>query len=222
MNDLTTVNNSPALTTHSAPYASIDGLTADDVKDYGVSLSSLKLVGQMSKEGKADPTLIGALLYDGRLNLGRELQTIVLSSQWRWSEKRVYDPANTTPANIMTNEQFQESGLTQDDATRLCILNMAIVAPEGVEDEGTISAGGREYLLASFWARGFSLDFAKAIARKVQGEYGGASYNKVTTLTSTTRAWKGETMRLVKWSGAGPEVSPETLATLASEIGGLG
>ena len=122
----------------------------------------------------------------------------------------------------MTNDQFQESGLTQDDVTRLCILNLAIVAPEGLEDEETVSAGGREYLLASFWARGFSLDFAKAIARKVQGEYNGASYNKVTTLTSATRAWKGETMRLVKWSGTGPGVSPETLATLASEIGGLG
>ena len=176
----------------------------------------------MSKEGKQDPSLIGSLLYDKRLDLGQELSSIVLATQWRWQEKREYDPSNLTPLNIMTNEELLEAGLDKEDVVRLCIVNLAVVLPDGIEDETSISAGGIEYVLCSFWARGFSLDFAKAIARKINLNYGGASYNKFTKMMSSTRAWKGDTMRLVKWGGAGPLVSPETLETLAEQIGGLG
>ena len=67
------VNNSAAeLTTHSAAANGIDGLTPEDTKEYGVSLPGLKLVGPMSKEGKQDPSLIGSLLYDKRLDLGQD------------------------------------------------------------------------------------------------------------------------------------------------------
>ena len=210
------------LTTHSAADNGIDGLIPEDTKEYGVSLPNLKLVDPMSKEGKQDPSLIGSLLYDKRLDLGQELSSIVLATQWRWQEKREYDPSNLTPLNIMTNEELLEAGLDKEDVVRLCIVNLAVVLPDGIEDETSISAGGIEYVLCSFWARGFSLDFAKAIARKINLNYGGASYNKFTKMMSSTRAWKGDTMRLVKWGGAGPSVSPETLETLAKEIGGLG
>lgn len=222
MSELQLSNNNNELTTHSAAANGIEGLTPEDVKDHGVSLAPLKLVGQMSKEGKEDPSLIGKLLYDKRLDLGTELSTIVLACQWRWAEQREYNPNNPTPANIMTNDEFLESGLDKDQVKRIAIVNLAVVLPEGVTDESSISAGGREYVLASFWARGFSLDFAKVLARRVGTDYEGASYNKVTKFVSGTRKWKGETMRLVKWGGVGPSVSSETLETLAEEIGGLG
>ncbi len=216
------INNNYELVTNPSAANGIEGLTPEDVKDHGVSLAPLKLVGQMSKEGKEDPSLIGKLLYDKRLDLGTELSTIVLACQWRWAEQREYNPTNPTPANIMTNDEFLSSGLDKDQVKRIAIVNLAIVLPEGVTDESSISAGGREYVLASFWARGFSLDFAKTLARRVGTDYEGASYNKVTKLVSGTRKWKGETMRLVKWGGLGPAVSDETLNTLAEEIGGLG
>lgn len=222
MSELKVNNTDISLTTHGAAANGIEGLTPDDVKDHGVSLPPLKLVGQMSKEGKDDPSLIGKLLYDKRLDLGTELSTIVLACQWRWAEQREYNPTNPAPANIMTNDEFLESGLDKEQVKRIAIVNLAVVLPDGVSDEASISAGGREYVLATFWARGFSLDFAKALARRVGSDYGGQLYNKVTKLVSGTRRWKGENMRLVKWGGAGPEVSEETLNILAEEVGGLG
>ncbi len=221
MSELAINNKSTELTVDSHA-ASIDGVTPDDVKDYGVSLPGLKLVHAMSREGKDDPQLIGKLLYDGRLDLGHELDTIILSSQWRWAEKRPYDANNTTPPNIMTNDAFVESGLEKDQVTRLCIINLAAVLPDGVEDGASVSAGGREYVLCSLWARGFSIDFAKAVARRVNSDYEGATYNKVTKLQAGVRVWKGEKMRVLKWAGAGPKVSAETLSALAEEVGGLG
>jgi hypothetical protein len=197
-----------------------DGLTAEDLKDYGVSLPALKLVGQMSSVGKERPDLIGTLLYDESFDLGTEVDVIVLSSQWRWQEKTEWVPGGGGESGeIMTNDEFEASDFDKDDVQRLCIMNLAVILPDpdDEEKEAGVEIDGVTYLLASLWCSGFSLDFAKTVARKLK-DYGGASYLYTSKMISGKRTWKGELKRLVKWGGKGEPVAQSTLVALAEAV----
>jgi len=116
-----------ALTGQSTGLASIKGMTGE-VTAGDLNVPPLALVQKDSKVDKAFPNqnCEGNFFFANEVNLGKEIDVIVVSADRRYQEDRPYDP-NNLPKSYASTQEAQEAGVYA--LNDLAILDLLIVVP---------------------------------------------------------------------------------------------